>query len=144
MSCQNEVGYVGRYRPRVADAQMSTTMDTQMNVVGLVGGLYEQRLQFLKVSHVIRTNIVAIRTGTLGVDVDNFELNQQGEQAAEGPSWKRWLVEVSVQLAARWIGAGGVVERRPEEWEMPSEGTVVLRRALVEGFETSGERRRHA
>ncbi|SFL45848.1 hypothetical protein SAMN04487950_3849 [Halogranum rubrum] len=102
-------------------------MDTQMNVVGLVGGSYEQRLKLLKISRIVPANIVAIGAGALGVDVDDFKLDQQGQQAAEGPSWKRWLVEVSVPLAARWIGTSRVVKGCLEEWKVAFEGAVVLR-----------------
>jgi hypothetical protein len=94
-------------------------------------------LKLLDVSRVVVTNIVAIGARSLGVDVDDLELDEECEQAAERAGWERWVLEMSVQLAARWIGARGVVECCLEQWEVPLEGTVVLGRTCFEGFEVS-------
>lgn len=50
---------------------------------------------------------------------------------------------MGVQLPARWVGAGGVVECCLEEWEVPLEGAVVLWGAGFKRLESGGERRRH-
>jgi hypothetical protein len=79
------------------------------------------------------------------VNIEEFEweVTVSGEQAAERAGWEGWVLKMGVQLAARWVGTHGVVERCLEQWEVPLEGTVVLGRACFEHFESGSERRRH-